>query len=132
MLRDKLFLCGTKNGCNHGVCGACNVLVDGKAMRACLLLAITLQEREITTIEGLSENGELSLLQKAFASHQAFQCGFCTSGMLISATALLDHDSTPSISKIRHELGGNICRCTGYVQIIDAVKSVCEGKTDCT
>ena len=127
VLREQLHLTGTKCGCNHGVCGSCTVLVDALPVRACLSLAAAVHDREITTIEGLEKNGELDPVQRAFLEHQALQCGFCTPGMVISAKALLDRNPNPSLDEIRHELGGNICRCTGYVKIADAVLSLCRG-----
>lgn len=127
VLREQLNLTGTKCGCNHGVCGSCTVLVDALPVRACLSLAVAMQDREITTIEGLEKDGVLHPVQQAFLEHQALQCGFCTPGMIISAKALLDRNPNPSLEEIRHELGGNICRCTGYVKIADAVLSLCRG-----
>ena len=125
VLREQLNLVGTKCGCNHGVCGTCTVLVDDVPVRACLTLAVAGTDRDITTIEGIAKGGELDPIQKAFVEHQALQCGFCTPGMIISAKALLAGNPNPTVDEIRHELGGNICRCTGYVKIIDAVRSLC-------
>lgn len=120
-LRDKLGFTGTKNGCEAGECGACTVLVDGEPMNSCLVLAVELNGREITTVEGLVENGKLTPLQQAFADLNAVQCGYCTPGMLMSATALLRRNPHPSETDIQEALLGNLCRCTGYQRIIDAV-----------
>ena len=120
-LRDKLGFTGTKNGCEAGECGACTVLVDGEPMNSCLVLAVELNGREITTVEGLVENGKLTPLQQAFADLNAVQCGYCTPGMLMSATALLSRNPHPSEIDIQGALLGNLCRCTGYQRIIDAV-----------
>jgi len=120
-LRDKLGFTGTKNGCEAGECGACTVLVDGEPMNSCLVLAVELKGREITTVEGLAENGKLTPLQQAFSDLNAVQCGYCTPGMLMSATALLGRNPHPSETDIQEALVGNLCRCTGYQRIIDAV-----------
>ena len=120
-LRDKLGFTGTKNGCEAGECGACAVLVDGEPMNSCLVLAVELDGREITTVEGLAEDGKLTPLQQAFADLNAVQCGYCTPGMLMSATALLKRNPHPSQVDIQGALIGNLCRCTGYQRIIDAV-----------
>ena len=128
VLREDLSLTGTKCGCNNGVCGSCTVLVDGEPMRACLMLAVAATDREITTIEGLEQDGALHPVQQAFIEHQGLQCGFCTPGMIISAKALLDRNPNPSPDEIRSELSGNLCRCTGYVKIAEAVLSL-TGKT---
>jgi len=120
-LRDKLGFTGTKNGCEAGECGACTVLVDGEPMNSCLVLAVELNGREITTVEGLAEDGKLTPLQQAFADLNAVQCGYCTPGMLMSATALLSRNPHPSEVDIQEALIGNLCRCTGYQRIIDAV-----------
>ena len=120
-LRDKLGFTGTKNGCEAGECGACTVLVDGEPMNSCLVLAVELNGREITTVEGLAENGKLTPLQQAFSDLNAVQCGYCTPGMLMSATALLGRNPHPSETDIQEALVGNLCRCTGYQRIIDAV-----------
>ena len=124
VLREDLPLTGTKCGCNNGVCGSCTVLVDGEPMRACLMLAVAATDREITTIEGLEQDGALHPVQQAFIEHQGLQCGFCTPGMIISAKALLDRNPNPSPDEIRSELSGNLCRCTGYVKIAEAVLSL--------
>lgn len=122
ILRDKLFLTGTKEGCGEGECGACTVLLDGNAVHACLTPALELEGREVITIEGLSDSGELDILQKCFVEEIAVQCGFCTSGMIMSAKALLLHNRNPSEEEIREALSGNICRCSGYGQIVKAVQ----------
>jgi carbon-monoxide dehydrogenase small subunit len=120
-LRDDMKLTGTKNACNQGVCGACTILLDGLPVNACLILAVSAAGREIVTIEGLGEGGELSLMQQAFVDAGAIQCGFCMSGMIVSATALLAENPKPSRHEIRRALAGNLCRCSGYVRVIDAV-----------
>lgn len=119
VLREDLFLTGTKEGCNTGNCGACTVLIDGKAVKSCLVLATQTQEKEILTIEGLGKNG-LHPLQKAFIEHFAIQCGFCTPGMLLAARAFLDENPDPTEEEIKLGLTGNLCRCTGYVKIMEA------------
>lgn len=121
ILREDLSLTGTKEGCAEGECGACTVLLDGEAVHSCLTLAIQLEGRYVVTIEGLSETGELDILQKAFVEEIAIQCGFCTTGMIMSAKALLLKNPTPTEEEIRVALSGNICRCSGYVQIVRAV-----------
>jgi aerobic-type carbon monoxide dehydrogenase small subunit (CoxS/CutS family) len=128
VLREQLRLTGTKCGCNNGVCGSCTISVDGQAVRACLSLAIASSDKDITTIEGLEENGKLQHLQEAFVDKQGLQCGFCTPGMIMSARALLQINPNPSIEEIREELSGNLCRCTGYVKIADAVMFAIEGE----
>lgn len=122
VLRNQLGLTGTKEGCKTGDCGACTVLVDGKAYNACLLLAIRVKGKKILTIEGLKTDGKLHALQQTFIQHGAVQCGFCTSGMLISAKALLNENPDPSEEDIRLALAGNLCRCTGYKKIVEAVQ----------
>ena len=120
-LRDNLRLTGTHVGCEHGVCGACTVIVDGEAVRSCLMLAVQVEGRSVTTVEGLADGDALSPLQAAFRRHNALQCGFCTPGMLTSAHALLTDEPHASADRIREVLSGNLCRCTGYVPIVDAV-----------
>ena len=126
VLRDRLELTGTKYNCHIGNCGACTVLVDGTAVLACLTLAISTRGKEITTIEGLAQKGRLHPLQQAFIDHGAIQCGFCTPGMILSAKALLETNPAPSRAEVSAALEGNICRCTGYVKIIDAVLAAAE------
>ena len=122
MLREMLALTGTKNGCEAGECGACTVLLDGEPVNSCMVLALEADGCEVTTVEGLAEEGSLSTLQDAFVAHNAVQCGFCTPGMLISARALLQRNPDPSVDEIKEALVGNLCRCTGYVRIIKAVQ----------
>jgi aerobic carbon-monoxide dehydrogenase small subunit len=121
VLRQDLLLTGTKRGCNQGVCGACSILVDGNSIRSCLSLAVAMQGRDIVTIEGLSNGALLDRVQQAFLDAGAIQCGFCMPGMIISAKGLLNRNPQPSREEIRHALGNNICRCSGYVKVIDAV-----------
>lgn len=121
ILREDLGLTGTKGGCSEGECGACTVLMDDEAIHSCLTLAAQLQGRHITTIEGLEKNGELDVLQTAFIEEIAIQCGFCTTGMIMSAKALLLKNLDPTPEEIRTALSGNLCRCSGYVQIVRAV-----------
>lgn len=124
VLREGFALTGTKRGCDQGVCGACTVLVDGQAVRSCLSLALNCTGREIRTVEGLARHGELDPLQQAFVDSGAIQCGFCMPGMVISARALLDKTPNPTIKEIREAISGNICRCSGYVKIVEAVSAV--------
>jgi aerobic-type carbon monoxide dehydrogenase small subunit (CoxS/CutS family) len=121
VLREGLGYTGTKNGCEAGECGACTVLVNGEPTNACMVLAVELDGCEITTIEGLAEGDKLSPLQQAFVELNAIQCGFCTPGMLMAGTALLERNSNPSEDEIKAAMVGNLCRCTGYQRIIDAV-----------
>ena len=122
-LRHELGLTGTHLGCEHGVCGACTVLLDGAAVRACLLLAVQVDGREITTIEGLSPPQGLSTLQQCFRAHHALQCGYCTPGMVVTAHALLQDNPHPTRAEIRDAISGNLCRCTGYIPIVDAIEA---------
>lgn len=122
ILREDMHLTGTKEGCAEGECGACTVLLDGEAVHACLTVAAQLNGHHVTTIEGLAELGMLNVLQQAFVEEIAIQCGYCTPGMIMSATALLMKDPHPTDEEIRVALSGNICRCSGYVQIVRAVK----------
>lgn len=121
VLRDKLALTGAKLACGMGECGACTVLLDGEAVCSCLTLAVETQDREITTIEGLAKPGELDALQAALADHGGVQCGFCTPGMTLTARALLNQNPNPTEAEVRQALSGNLCRCTGYGKIVEAV-----------
>lgn len=121
VLRDKLGFTDVKNGCSEGECGSCTVLVDGKPFCSCLMLALQANGRKITTVRGLSKDGELHPLQQKFIQHGAVQCGYCTPGMLLSAKALLDSNPQPSEEEVRMAISGNICRCTGYQQIVEAI-----------
>jgi aerobic carbon-monoxide dehydrogenase small subunit len=129
MLREKLGLTGTKNGCEAGECGACTVLVGGEPVNSCMMLAVEADGQEILTVEGLAPEGRLSPLQEAFVEHNAVQCGFCTPGMLMSAHALLRRNPHPGEQEIKEALVGNLCRCTGYVRIIDAIEDVAAKST---
>ena len=126
-LRENIGLTGTHIGCVIGECGACSVLLDGKAVKSCLHFAVQADGREVTTIEGLAKNGELNPVQEAFVKNYAFQCGYCTPGMVMTSYALLQTNSDPSDAEIRKALAGNLCMCTGYVQIVDAVKEAAKG-----
>jgi carbon-monoxide dehydrogenase small subunit len=126
-LRNQVGLTGTKKGCDQGDCGACTVLVDGVPVNSCLMLAFEASGKEITTIEGLARKEGLHPLQEAFISHNAVQCGFCTPGMILNAAALLKENPHPSEKEIRHYLQGNLCRCTGYSKIVQAVQSAARG-----
>jgi carbon-monoxide dehydrogenase small subunit len=123
-LREELALTGSHIGCEHGVCGACTVRMDGRIIRGCLLLAVQAEGSAIETIEGLSDSGEIADLQEAFVERNALQCGFCTPGMLVTAAELLQQDPRPDRKTIRTFMSGNLCRCTGYEAIIDAIESV--------
>ena len=123
-LRETLGLTGTKLGCEHGVCGACTVLLDGGPVRSCLVLAVQADGSEVTTVEGLTPEAGLSVLQDAFRTHHALQCGFCTAGFLVTVSAFLAEHPSPSRDAIREALSGNLCRCTGYQSIVDAVEAV--------
>ncbi|HUM21926.1 (2Fe-2S)-binding protein [Mesotoga prima] len=125
-LRDELGLTGTKEGCGEGECGACTVIIDGKAVNSCLVLLPEIDGSEVTTIEGLSKDGELDTIQKAFVDEGAVQCGFCTPGMIMSAKALLDRNDSPSDEEIMEAIEGNLCRCTGYYKIVQAIKIAAE------
>ena len=122
-LRDTLRLTGTHTGCEHGICGACSVLLDGAPVRSCLIYAVQADGCSVTTIEGLaSPDGTPGMLQDSFCEAHALQCGFCTPGMIVAAHALLEENSAPSEAQIREAIGGNLCRCTGYQQIVDAIQ----------
>ena len=123
ILREELGLTGTKEGCGAGECGACTILVDGQPRLSCLMMAAQLQDKTITTIEGIGEAEALHPVQEAFVEHGAVQCGFCTPGMVLSAVHLLNRDPEPDRNRIRRELSGHLCRCTGYVKIVDAVEA---------
>jgi aerobic-type carbon monoxide dehydrogenase small subunit (CoxS/CutS family) len=124
VLRYDLGLTGTKKGCDTGYCGVCTVLIDGKAVKSCVVFARQVQGRDILTVEGLSQNGELDPLQQAFIDHFAIQCGFCTPGMLLSTKALLAENPHPTLDEIKEAITGNLCRCTGYKRIVEAIQAV--------
>ena len=126
-LREKIGLTGTHIGCVIGECGACSVLLDGKVVKSCLHFAVQADGREVTTVEGLAKNGDLNPVQEAFVKHYAFQCGYCTPGMVMTSYALLQDNPNPSEDEIRKALAGNLCMCTGYVQIVEAVKEAAKG-----
>ena len=125
-LRDDLGLTGTHIGCDTGNCGACSIIYNGALIKSCMVLAVQADGAKIETVEGLAEDGELNDLQQAFSAHHALQCGYCTPGMLMSATALLRENPRPSEEEIRKAIQGNICRCTGYVNIVEAIKAAAE------
>lgn len=125
-LRDKARLLSVKKGCDEGECGTCTILLNGKPVRACLLLAAQVNDAEVTTVEGLAKQGELSEIQEAFLEKYGFQCGFCTPGMMLTAKALLDENPDPAIEDIKNAFEGNLCRCTGYEQIIESVLRAAE------
>ncbi len=122
VLRNVIGYTGTKKGCDKGECGACTVIMEGRAVQSCLVLAVQARGKELTTIEGLAQDGKLDPIQSAFHETGAIQCGFCTPGMVITSKALLSRNSNPSVEEIKRELSGNLCRCTGYVKIIEAVR----------
>ena len=126
MLREDLGLLGTKDGCSEGECGACTVLLDGESVNACLVLAGQVDGKEVLTIEGLAQNGQLHPIQRHFVESGAVQCGFCTPGLIMSSVALLKHNPQPTEAQIRQALVGNLCRCTGYSKIIEAVQQAAE------
>jgi aerobic carbon-monoxide dehydrogenase small subunit len=127
-IRDDLDLTGTHIGCDTGNCGACTVILDGAAVKSCMLLAVQADGATIETVESLSADGELHPLQQAFSDHHALQCGYCTPGMLMSAKHLLDHNAEPTENEIRRAIQGNICRCTGYVNIVEAITAAARGR----
>jgi len=123
VLRETLGLTGTKKSCNEGECGACTVMMEGRPVASCLVLAMDAQGKEIVTIEGLSEGERLHPIQEAFLKHGAIQCGYCTPGMVISAKALLDQNPKPTVAEVRKAISGNLCRCTGYQHIVDSIRA---------
>lgn len=126
VLRDKLSLTGTKKGCNRGDCGACTIIIDGKTVNSCLVLAVEADDKEVLTVEGLASNGQLHPIQEAFVQYGAVQCGYCTPGMIMSVKVLLDENPNPTEEEVKRAIGGNLCRCTGYVKIVDAIKKAAE------
>ncbi len=130
VLREKLDLTGSKRSCEDGDCGACTVLIEGTPINACMTLIMDARDKEIETIEGLEENGQLHPLQETFYENAASQCGFCTPGMIMSAKALLEHEPSPSTEQVQHALSGNLCRCTGYYKIIESVLEASEKMAD--
>ena len=129
-LRDDLDLTGTHVGCDTGNCGACTVIVDGSAVKSCMMLAVQADGSSVETVEGLAQDGELTPLQQAFSAHHGLQCGYCTPGMLMSAKHLLDHNPEPTETEIRRAIQGNICRCTGYVNIVEAIAAAARGEVE--
>jgi aerobic carbon-monoxide dehydrogenase small subunit len=127
VLREELDLIGTKEACNQGDCGSCTVIIDGKTVTSCLTLAVEAEGKDIRTIEGEAKKGKLSPVQQSFVDHGAIQCGFCTPGMVMSATALLEQNPNPTEDEVRMGIAGNICRCTGYTKIVEAILAVSEG-----
>jgi carbon-monoxide dehydrogenase small subunit len=123
-LRDGLRLTGAHIGCDTSQCGACTVLLDGRAVKSCTILALQAEGRELMTIEGLASDGEMHAIQRAFVEHHGLQCGFCTPGVILTAADLLSHDPSPSDGEIRHALRGNLCRCTGYQGIVESIRAV--------
>ena len=127
VLREELDLIGTKEACKQGDCGSCTVIMDGKTVTSCLTLAVEAEGKDIRTIEGEAKKGKLSPVQQSFVDHGAIQCGFCTPGMVMSATALLEQNPNPTEDEVRMGIAGNICRCTGYTKIVEAILAVSEG-----
>ncbi|MGJ7508993.1 (2Fe-2S)-binding protein [Variovorax sp. GT1P44] len=125
-LRDDLHLTGTKRGCETGICGACSVLVDGEVVKSCLMLAVQVQGREITTVEGLGDGDALHPLQESFMQCGGLQCGYCTPGFLMTSCAMLANNPDPTVDEVRHGLNGNLCRCTGYTQIVESILTAAE------
>jgi carbon-monoxide dehydrogenase small subunit len=130
VLRNKLGLTGTKIGCNEGDCGACTVIMEGRTVNACLVLAVEAEGQKIVTIEGLAQGPQLHPLQESFIRYGGFQCGYCTPGMLLSAKALLDENPDPSEEEIRKGVSGNLCRCTGYAKIVESIKEAARAMRD--
>lgn len=130
VIREDLGLTGTKEGCGLGECGACTVIMEGRAVNSCLVLATEVDGKQITTIEGLADEDKLHPLQQAFVDHGGLQCGFCTPGMIMSAKALLDENPTPGEEEIRRGIAGNLCRCTGYTKIIESIKEAAKNVTE--
>ena len=130
VLREQLLLTGTKEGCGVGECGACTVIVNGSAVCSCITLAAGLNGANVVTIEGVSKNGELDEIQQAILDHHALQCGFCTPGIVMSAKALLDRNPHPTTAEIQEAIAGNLCRCTGYQQVIDAIEDAAERRAE--
>jgi carbon-monoxide dehydrogenase small subunit len=126
-VREDLMLTGSHAGCEHGVCGCCNVFLDGELVRSCILLAVQADGRQVTTIEGLGTVSNMHPVQQAFAEHHGLQCGYCTPGMIMAASYLLENNPNPTDLEIREAIAGNLCRCTGYMQIVEAVKAAAEG-----
>jgi carbon-monoxide dehydrogenase small subunit len=126
VLRDDLHLTGTKESCGEGVCGSCTVLVDGQPTRSCLTLAVAMEGRKITTIEGIAQGDKLHPVQEAFVNYHGIQCGFCSPGMILTAYALLEENPSPTEEEIRRAISGNVCRCTGYAKAVEAIKSLTE------
>ena len=126
-VREDLMLTGSHAGCEHGVCGCCNVFLDGELVRSCILLAVQADGRQVTTIEGLGTVSNMHPVQQAFAEHHGLQCGYCTPGMIMAASYLLENNPNPTELEIREAIAGNLCRCTGYMQIVEAVKAAAEG-----
>ena len=126
LLRDDLHLTGTKRGCETGICGACSVLVDGEVVKSCLMLAVQVQGRTITTVEALANGDELHPLQESFMQCGGLQCGYCTPGFLMTSCAMLENNPRPTADEVRHSLNGNLCRCTGYTQIVESILTAAE------
>jgi len=126
LLRDDLHLTGTKRGCETGICGACSVLVDGEVVKSCLMLAVQVQGRAVSTVEGLANGDEFHPLQDSFMQCGGLQCGYCTPGLLMTSCAMLKHNPEPTVDEVRHGLSGNLCRCTGYTQIVESILTAAE------
>jgi carbon-monoxide dehydrogenase small subunit len=130
LLREEFDYTGTKKGCELGDCGACTVLLDGEPVNSCLILAMEADGRSVTTIEGLEQNGKLDVVQEAFIQHGAIQCGYCSAGMILSSRALLNRNPKPSEQQVREAIAGNLCRCTGYVNIVQAILAAAEAQAE--